>query len=95
MTAPRMARVARWSIAHRWIVVAGWVLLAVAGALAAASSGSRLSFAFDLPGQPAYQTNTAIARTFGSGGSEPPLVAVVQLRHGTTVRSPGVREQLA
>lgn len=27
-TAPVMARIARWSIAHRWIVVAGWVLLA-------------------------------------------------------------------
>jgi putative drug exporter of the RND superfamily len=91
MTAPGMARVARWSIAHRWLVITGWVLLAMAGGLAAARSGSRLSFAFDLPGQPAYQTNTAIARTFGSGGSKPPLVAVVQLPQGVTVQSPGVR----
>lgn len=30
MTAPGMARVARWSITHRWIVVVGWILLAVA-----------------------------------------------------------------
>jgi putative drug exporter of the RND superfamily len=94
MAAPGMARVARWSIDHRWLVVAGWVLLAVAGGLAAARSGSRLSFAFDLPGQPAYQTNTAIARTFGSGGNEPPLVAVVRLPQGVTVQSPGVRRQL-
>ena len=94
MAAPRMARVARWSIAHRWLVIAGWVLLVVIGGLAAARSGSRLSFAFDLPGQPAYQTNTAIARTFGSGGSEPPLVAVVRLPRGVTVQSPGVRGQL-
>jgi RND superfamily putative drug exporter len=90
-----MARIARWSIAHRWLVVAGWVLLAVAGGLAATRSGGRLTFAFDLPGQPAYQTNTAIAQTFGSGGDEPPLVAVVRLPQGMTVRSPGVREQLA
>jgi RND superfamily putative drug exporter len=90
-----MARIARWSIAHRWLVVAGWVLLAVVGGLTAARSGSRLSFTFDLPGQPAYQTNTAIAQTFGSGGNEPPLVAVVRLPQGMTVRSPGVREQLA
>jgi RND superfamily putative drug exporter len=94
MAAHGMARVARWSIAHRWLVVAGWVLLAVIGGLAAARSGSRLSFAFDLPGQPAYQTNTAIARTFGSGGNEPPLVAVVRLPQGVTVQSPGVRGQL-
>ena len=94
MTAAGMARIARWSIAHRWLVVAGWVLLAVAGGLAAAESGSRLSFTFDLPGQPAYQTNTAIAQTFGSGGNEPPLVAVVRLPQGVTVQSPGVRRQL-
>jgi len=94
MTAPIMARVARWSITHRWIVVAGWVLLAVVGGLAAARSGSRLSFTFDLPGQPAYETNTAIARTFGSGGDEPPLITVVRLPQGTTVGSPGVRDQL-
>jgi RND superfamily putative drug exporter len=89
-----MARIARWSIAHRWLVVAGWVLLAVVGGLTVARSGSRLSFTFDLPGQPAYQTNTAIAHTFGSGGNEPPLVAVVRLPQGVTVQSPGVREQL-
>ena len=94
MTASGMARVARWSIAYRWLVIAGWVLLAVAGGLAAARSGSRLSFAFDLPGQPAYETNTAIAQTFGSGGSEPPLVTVVRLPRGVTVQSPGVRGQL-
>jgi RND superfamily putative drug exporter len=82
MTASGMARVARWSIAYRWLVIAGWVLLAVAGSLAAARSGRRLSFAFDLPGQPAYETNTAIAQTFGSGGSEPPLVTVVRLSPG-------------
>jgi putative drug exporter of the RND superfamily len=84
MTLPGMARVARWSVAHRWLVITGWVLLAVAGGLAAARSGSRLSFTFDLPGRPAYETNTAIARTFGSGGNEPPLVAVVRLPRGVT-----------
>jgi len=91
MTASGMARVARWSIAYRWPVIAGWVLPAVAGGLAAARSGRRLSFAFDLPGQPAYEANTAIAQTFGSGGSEPPLVTVVRLPRGVTVQSPGVR----
>jgi hypothetical protein len=52
MTAPGMARIARWSIAHRWLVVAGWVLLVVVGGLTAARSGSRLSFTFDLPASP-------------------------------------------
>jgi len=88
------SRVARWSIAHRWIVISVWVILAVAGGLAAAQSGSRLSFTFDLPGQPAYEANTAIAAAFGSGGDNPPLVVVTRLPAGRTVSSPGVRPQL-
>jgi RND superfamily putative drug exporter len=89
-----VARLARWSVAHRWIVVAGWVVLALAGGVAASQSGHRLSFAFDLPGQPAYETNTAIIAEFGSGGDNPPLVTVVRLPPGTTADSPGIRGQL-
>ena len=90
-----VARLARWSLAHRWIVVAAWVVLALAGGMAAAQSGHRLSVAFDLPGQPAYETNTAIVSKFGSGGDNPPLVVVVRLPRGTTADSPGVKSQLA
>ena len=86
---------ARWSLAHRWIVVASWIILALAGGMAAAQSGHRLSVAFDLPGQPAYETNAAIVREFGSGGDNPPLVVVIRLPQGTTVDSPGVRGKLA
>jgi putative drug exporter of the RND superfamily len=89
-----VARAARWSVAHRWIVIAAWVILALAGGLAAARSGSRLSFTFDLPGQPAYEANTAIVKTFGSGGDNPPLVAVVRLPAGTTVSTPGVKGEV-
>ena len=70
-------------------------MLAIAGGLAAAGSGHRLSFTFDLPGQPAYETNTAIVASFGSGGNNPPLVVVVRLPPGRTVTSPGVKGQLA
>src|SRR6202034_2178286 len=90
-----VARVARWSIAHRWIVVAGWLILTLVGALAAAQSGHRLSYAFDLPGQPAYETNTAILARFGSGGDDPPLVVAVRLPAGVTVNSAGVKRELA
>ena len=89
-----VARAARWSVTHRWIVVAGWIILAIVGGLAAARSGSRLSFTFDLPGQPAYEANTAIVKTFGSGGDNPPLVAVIRLPPGTTVSSPGVKGEI-
>jgi putative drug exporter of the RND superfamily len=86
--------VAGWSVAHRWIVVSGWLLLTVVGMLSVARSSSRLSFTFDLPGQPAFETNTDIVRQFGNGGDNPPLVAVVQLPAGVTVDSPGVRAEL-
>ena len=75
--------------------MAVWVILALAGGLAAARSGSRLSFTFDLPGQPAYEANTTIVRAFGSGGDNPPLVVVARLPPGASVNSPGVRGQLA
>jgi putative drug exporter of the RND superfamily len=87
--------VAQWSIAHRWIVIIGWVVLAVAGGVLAGKSSSRLSFAFDLPGQPAFETNTSIVKTFGSGGDVPPIVVVVQLPQGTTVDSAGVRDEIS
>ncbi len=63
--------------------------------MAAARSSARLSPEFSLPGQPAYEANTAILRTFGSGGDNPPLVAVVQVPPGTAVTQPRVRAQLA
>ncbi|HET9972739.1 MAG TPA: MMPL family transporter [Streptosporangiaceae bacterium] len=90
-----MARLARWSLAHRWIVVAGWVVLVLVGGMAAAQSGHRLSFAFDLPGQPGYETNRAIVSGFGTGGDNPPLVVVVRLPRSVTVDSPGVKARLA
>ena len=71
------------------------MILALAGAVAAAQSSHRLSVSFDLPGQPAYEANTAIIRAFGTGGDNPPLVAVVRLPQGSTVDSPGVKGQLA
>jgi putative drug exporter of the RND superfamily len=92
---PWTARLARWSVGHRRVVIAAWLILALAGGLAASQAGGRLSAAFDLPGQPAYETNTAITQAFGSGGDKPPLVVTVRLPAGVTVRSPGVRGQLA
>src|SRR5690242_7999567 len=90
-----MARLARWSLAHRWIVVAGWVLLALAGGLAASQSGPPPPGALDLPGPPPYETTGPVGSGFGSGGGDPPLVVVVRLPPGRTVDSPGVKGQLA
>ncbi|MBY8876362.1 MMPL family transporter [Actinacidiphila acidipaludis] len=89
-----VARVAHWSVRHRWFVIAAWLVLALAGAVAASQAGGRLTFRFDLPGQPAFETNTAIVGHFGSGGDNPPLVAVVRLPAGSTPDTPAVRNEL-
>jgi len=89
-----LTRIAEWSIRHRWWVLAFWVLVAGSGIATASTTNSRLSVSFDLPGQPAYEANQNVLAGTGSGGSFPPLVAVVQLPAGTTVDSPGVRTQL-
>jgi RND superfamily putative drug exporter len=88
-------RSARWAISHRRIVVAFWLLLTGLGVAATAGTGDRLSYVLDLPGQPAYETNTEIVERFGNGGRFAPLVVVVTLPEGTTVDSPGVGEELA
>ncbi len=67
----------------------------VAGGFAASQLGSRRSFTFDLPGQPAHEANTAIVHAFGSGSDTPPLVVAARLPAGAPVTSPGVRSQLA
>lgn len=90
----RLTRIAAWSVRHRWWVLALWVLVAGTGIATASTTNSRLSVSFDLPGQPAYEANQDVLAGTGSGGSFPPLVAVVQLPTGTTVDSPGVRAQL-
>lgn len=82
-------------MAHRWLVILAWVALTVVGGLAASTSSNRLSFTFDLPGQPAYETNAEIARTYGTGGNNPPLLVVVQLPVGASIDSPETKTQLA
>ncbi len=95
VSAPLTERIATVSIRHRRIVVAVWIVFALAGGFSAARSSSRLAVTFDLPGQPAFEANTAIVSHFHSGGDNPPLVAVVTLPRGVTVASAGVRAQLA
>ena len=61
---------------HRRLVALLWLVVAVAGAVNAGRTVDRLSYDFDLPGQPAFEANTAIAGRFGSGGADDPLLLV-------------------
>lgn len=86
---------AQWSVTHRWIVVVGWIALAVIGGVLTGKSSDRYTFSFDLPGQAAFETNSAIVHQYGSGGDNPPLVVVAQVPAGRTVSEPSVRQQIS
>ena len=90
-----IGRIAQWSVSHRWIVVVGWIALAVVGGFLTGKSSDRLSFSFDLPGQPAFETNSAIVQHYGSGGDNPPLVVVVQAPAGRKVSDLAVERQIS
>ncbi|HLI59918.1 MAG TPA: MMPL family transporter [Solirubrobacteraceae bacterium] len=83
-----IASITRWSLAHRRIVVGAWALLAVVGILTVGQATKALSTQYSVPGREGFETNAAIARTFHTGGDTPPLVPVVTLPAGASVRSP-------
>lgn len=84
----------RWVLAHRWLVVAFWLIALVAGGVASTKVGSKLTQDFSLPGEPGHQANVAILQTYGNGGLQQALVAVVRLPPGETAATPSAREVL-
>ncbi|WP_219462278.1 hypothetical protein [Nonomuraea rhizosphaerae] len=79
---------------HKLLVVLVWLGLAVLGGFATAGLGDRLKEDLAQPGQPGYEANQALHRLYGTGGDDPPLVAVITLPAGATVDDPGVRAAL-
>ena len=90
-----VARIARFALRHRRLVVAFWTILALAGIASAGHAFDAFSDQFSVPGRPGYETNAAIQRAFGNGGSSAPIVAVVTLPQGRTAGEPRVRRRLA
>jgi RND superfamily putative drug exporter len=91
----RVARLTRLVLRHRRAVAAFWLILTLAGLASAGRAYRALSDQYTVPGREGYETNAAIARTFGTGGNGAPLVPVVTLPPGVTVDSPPVRSGLA
>ncbi|MGH2892528.1 MAG: MMPL family transporter, partial [Solirubrobacteraceae bacterium] len=89
------ASITRWVLAHRRTVAILWVLVTVVGIASVGSATNALSDQFSVPGHEGYETNTAITRTFGTGGNSAPLVAVVTLPPNATVDSPVVKAGLS
>jgi RND superfamily putative drug exporter len=80
-----MTRIADFSLRHRRLVLVFWTILLIAGGALAGRTTHALSYDFSLPGQPGYETAAQIARTYGNGGSTPPLIPVVTVPQDTTV----------
>ncbi|HEX5741505.1 MAG TPA: hypothetical protein VFY17_08140, partial [Pilimelia sp.] len=79
----------RWitelSLRHRVWVFAVWGAMLVAGGALSGAARDALSFDVSLPGQRGYETDVEIRRTYGNGGSVPPLIPVVTVPEGQTV----------
>jgi RND superfamily putative drug exporter len=71
-----MEKLARLVLRHKLVVVLVWLVAAVAGGFATVHVGDRLTGQLAQPGRPAYEANQEIARTYGGGGDEYPVVAV-------------------
>jgi RND superfamily putative drug exporter len=80
---------------HKLLVVLAWVVLAVVGAATASHTVSRLTDTYAMPGQPSFTANDKILATYGTGGGQEPIVPVVTVPQGKSVRDADVQPQLA
>ncbi|MBS1869482.1 MAG: MMPL family transporter [Actinobacteria bacterium] len=90
-----MTALTRWVLAHRKLVVAFWLVLTVVGGAAAGPAGRAMNQKFSVPGREGWEANVQIQKLYrGTGGNAAPLVPVVQLPAGRTVRTAAVRAEL-
>jgi RND superfamily putative drug exporter len=72
-----------------------WVALTLIGMASAGSATKALKQKFSVPDKEGWITNQRIQHGFhGTGGNQSPLLPVVTLPAGKTVRSPGVGDEL-
>ncbi len=90
-----MTLLTRWVLAHKRIVVIFWVLVTLVGMASADSATKSLKQKFSVPGKEGWVANEQIAREFnGTGGNTTPLLAVVTLPAGQSVRSSTAQAEL-
>jgi putative drug exporter of the RND superfamily len=85
----------RWVLAHKRVVVIGWVALTIAGIAAAGPASKALKAEFSVPDKESWKANVEIADRYGADrNGTAPLIPVVTLPEGKTVKSPGVAAEL-
>ena len=89
-----MQRLTHRVLRHKRLVAITWVLLTLVGMGAAGPASEALDQRFSVPDKEGWETSVEINQLYGNGGEAWPMVPVVTLPEGTTVESPGVREEL-
>ena len=90
-----LGSISRFVLRHKGMVALVWLAVVVASVAALPAVFDALSQDFDNPGTESTDANIELIRTYGNGAYAAPLVPVVTLPEGTTVDSPGVRNELA
>src|SRR5919106_4844538 len=91
-----MSSLTRWVLGHKRTVVITWIALTIAGIAAAGPASDALENDFSIPDKESWRTNVQIAERYsGDRNGGTPLLPVVTLPKGESVRSPGVRADLA
>jgi RND superfamily putative drug exporter len=90
-----MSSLSRWVLAHKRIVVIGWIALTLAGLAAVGPASDALKSECSVPNKESWKTNVEIAQRYSADrNGTMPLIPVVTLPDGATVRSPGVATEL-
>ena len=90
-----MSSLTRWVLRHKRTVVITWIALTIAGIAAAGPASNALENDFSIPDKESWKTNVQIAERYsGDRNGGTPLLPVVTLPQGESVRSPGVRADL-
>jgi putative drug exporter of the RND superfamily len=64
-----MSSLTHWVLDHKRTVVVVWLLLTVAGIAAAGPAADALTPGYSVPGKEGWETNQAIAATYGGTGT--------------------------
>ncbi|HVL23723.1 MAG TPA: MMPL family transporter, partial [Thermomicrobiales bacterium] len=91
-----VATISRFVLRRKALAGLAWLAIFIAAIALMPTAIGQLSDDFSMPGSESADANTAIMQRYGGvGGFSAPLVPVVDLPDGTTVDSPGVKNELA
>jgi RND superfamily putative drug exporter len=92
---PFLFRIGSTLLRRKLWIAALWVAIFAGSVLLVGSTLGATKPSVFASGRESFDANARILATYGNGGTSAPIVPVVTLPEGTTVDSPGVRQELA